>query len=117
MGGRSVLARFDDGETLEVIESYNGPAELVVSDGRRYPIICAYTVLEDQPNGPGKEQVTSLEAGVKKWRGSFEAEATIRSEIFEALTARLELPDGRAGEVVIGSSEGKFTGNEAPPGH
>jgi hypothetical protein len=95
------------------IDRHAGPAEIVVGD-RRYPVTCSYTVRQDMTDVSGMGG-TELVAGSTSWRGSFNAEQLVTWEIFEAATARLELPDGRAGDIVVLNNSGAFTGTGSAP--
>jgi hypothetical protein len=91
---------------LRVIDSYNGPGEIVLSDGRRYPLVCAYTVFVDSE----AERPENLPA----WGGSYAADHAVQGELIGE-QARLELPDGRAGDVLVIDNLGGFTGTGSPP--
>src|SRR5262245_62518625 len=95
---------------IRVTETYRGRAEVVLVDGRRYPVTCSFSVWLDRGETRGAWTARHLLEALRAWRGSFSAEQEVQAEIFDAQTARLELPDGRFGDVLVIDSLGEFTG-------
>ena len=100
---------------IRVIETYRGQADLVLVDGRRYPVDCSFSVWLDRGEARGPWLPTHFADALKRWRGSFKAEYEIQAEIFDAQDAKLELPDGRRGDVLVIDNLGGFTGTSPPP--
>jgi hypothetical protein len=95
-----------------VTDSYAGPAT-IVTDARALEVTCRYSVSADYPDG------FDGPPGFVSWRGQFSANASI-----EPGEASIRLPDGREGQillsrvtigVMVGTFEGAFVGNGAPP--
>jgi hypothetical protein len=101
---------------IRVIETYRGQADLVLVDGRRYPVTCSFSVWIDRGEARGDWTARHLLEALRAWRGSFAAQQEVQAEIFDAQTARLELPDGRFGDVRVIDDLGAFTGTGTPPG-
>jgi hypothetical protein len=101
--------------TFELIGEYAGPA-VIRADGHETAVTCTYEVYRDLVHA-GDELIE----GLKRWNGTFRAQA---AGLLESGAAVLELPDGRTGEIVVDrvkinigtpGARGGFLGNGDEP--
>jgi hypothetical protein len=92
---------------LRTIDTHSGPATLMVDDTDPIVVECSYVVEEEM------DWDTPL---FVRWHGTFSTESVLPA----VATAKLNLPDGRSGEILVRTRDvsrgyGTFDGAGEPP--